>query len=99
MLKKKLKNGGLLLIRQKWKENKGIINKGGMMKPKLKPCPFCGCHDIEIDELISRNTDWESDSYGRKQHLWKIRCVECCISTFYYTRKKDVIRYWNKRSI
>lgn len=55
---------------------------------ELKPCPFCGSKDIEINEVLFEN------------HYQEIHCNNCKMIACYPRDmvKEDVIKAWNTRS-
>ena len=57
-----------------------------MSDEKLKPCPFCGCEDVRIQE-----------SYHSQ--LVRIFCTACGLSTVDRPAKERevLIAYWNER--
>ena len=56
---------------------------------ELKPCPFCGNIDIELNSKILMHSDCE--------RFW-IECPDCQISTRYFETNEDALRMWNKRA-
>ena len=59
-------------------------------KIKLKPCPFCGSHDIEIKQVI--------------QDSWMIHCHQCHAAVQFLknecwsSKTHAVIASWNRRA-
>lgn len=51
---------------------------------QVKPCPFCGQDDVEIDEIDLR--------------CFAVCCPDCeCIGPVVKTTVEDAIEMWNKR--
>lgn len=60
------------------------------MSVKLKPCPFCGCEEINIREKEHPSL------YDKKAYyLW---CDKCGGRTDIYDTKEKAIRKWNGRA-
>ena len=51
--------------------------------PKLKPCPFCGCNEIDVEESCG-------DTY--------IQCSGCGITSNLYKSKRNAVEFWNRRA-
>lgn len=51
--------------------------------PKLKPCPFCGCKEIDVEESCG-------DTY--------IQCSGCGITSNLYKSKRNAVEFWNRRA-
>jgi Lar family restriction alleviation protein len=53
-----------------------------MPKPKLKPCPFCGSDDVELD----------------LDYRWRIVCRDCDSKGSGYEENKKAVAAWNRRA-
>lgn len=53
-------------------------------KEELKPCPFCGCE--QMNTYKSNNTD-----------IWYVSCDRCGVRTEGDTSKEYAIAAWNRR--
>lgn len=51
--------------------------------PRLKPCPFCGCKEIDVEESCG-------DTY--------IQCSGCGITSNLYKSKRNAVEFWNRRA-
>lgn len=51
---------------------------------ELKPCPFCGSSDIEIN-------------LGYEEAYYQIDCESCDLRAFFFDEKKESIKKWNTR--
>lgn len=61
----------------------------------LKPCPFCGSEDIEIEKA----EDGKYDYNGNLIHpCWIATCNNCEIETAYFGTKEEAVFFWNTRS-
>ena len=56
---------------------------------ELKPCPFCGGNDIQIDEMES--------FWDKNETIWRVLCINCIAETAGDT-KEQAIAAWNRRS-
>lgn len=54
---------------------------------ELKPCPFCGSGDVEIEYLDKEFHD----------HYMFVRCKSCEASSAIYFTRKRAIAAWNRR--
>ena len=69
--------------------------------PELKPCPFCGSSEVELDYRVTRNR-----RYGKPVMIVKCKCLVCHASAkpFGYTdadesiAEERAIRAWNTRN-
>ena len=65
------------------------------MNAELKPCPFCGSHDVELEDISDENGE-----------LWMIQCNGCGISVCAPggedgccdATKEECVAAWNRRS-
>ena len=57
---------------------------------ELKPCPFCGCTEINIYSYDPY------DGYQGNLSTWKIQCLRCS-ANMERSKKNDVIEAWNRR--
>lgn len=64
-----------------------------MMKPYLKPCPYCGEYNIEILYGRDRNV---YDEYAPDREA-SVRCMHCGIGTRLHSRAEISVRKWNRR--
>ena len=55
---------------------------------ELNPCPFCGCNEIQIDEMES---NWDAGEMG-----WRALCTYCGVDLQCKT-EQEVISNWNAR--
>lgn len=55
------------------------------MKEKLKPCPFCGSENIEIER-------------GPISGLFCVTCHSCFASSAFFDCEDAVIKAWNRRA-
>ena len=69
-------------------------------KETLKPCPFCGGRNLELNFDMSK-----SGPYGEKQFICEVRCLKCGAKLASYgwnadpcIAKQDAIRQWNSRA-
>lgn len=62
------------------------------MDKDLKPCPFCGCDEIEIE---MRQMPW--GAADRSIDWWFLRCGGCIAGSDYPT-KDGLIKNWNTRA-
>jgi len=58
------------------------------MKTTIKPCPFCGCKDIHLTDVIQRDLPMQ---YQR----WCDRCRAMTRETY---GKSNATRLWNRRN-
>ncbi len=56
---------------------------------ELKPCPFCGGNDIQIDEMES--------FWDKNETSWRVLCINCIAETAGDT-KEQAIAAWNRRA-
>jgi Lar family restriction alleviation protein len=56
---------------------------------ELKPCPFCGGNDIQIDEMES--------FWDKNETSWRVLCIDCIAETAGDT-KEQAIAAWNRRA-
>lgn len=66
---------------------------------ELKPCPFCGSHDIGINkreetEFVFRKGEKKVSTVSER---WQIKCRNCPCGTYYGFYEEDVIEAWNRR--
>lgn len=52
---------------------------------ELKPCPFCGCEAIPLDEIITNGK-----YYG-------VFCMNCTARVFSYVSQESADEQWNRR--
>lgn len=59
---------------------------------KLKPCPFCGGHDVHAEEQIN--------DYTNTVDFGAIICYDCLSSFFHreVTCMDELIEAWNRRA-
>lgn len=55
------------------------------MMDELKPCPFCGSNDIDIEKL---------EKYG----TYYLSCKQCSIEQPLYNTLEQAINAWNRRT-
>lgn len=58
----------------------------GHFEPIIRPCPFCGCTNVIVDEF------WE-----RYDKPYFVACDGCGASGPYTRKKEEAIDLWNKR--
>ena len=58
---------------------------------ELKPCPFCGCAQIEV----YANPNNALKHFGIEQY--KVCCVNCA-AQLYRGKKQEAIDAWNRRA-
>ena len=56
---------------------------------KLKPCPFCGCEDLDVHVGIY---------YGRRHESVTITCNDC-LGSIYGSTEERAIAAWNTRHV
>ena len=56
---------------------------------ELKPCPFCGGNDIQIDKMES--------FWDKNETSWRVLCIDCIAETAGDT-KEQAIAAWNRRT-
>lgn len=61
----------------------------------MKPCPFCGNKDIEI-ETEKFLTSLQFDGIYKEEYWYRATCV--CM-TKYYRTEEEAIAEWNKKSL
>ncbi len=55
-----------------------------MIRPTLKPCPFCGCEAEILGD--------ESDG------LYQVACTGCCCElSYFFDTPEEAAEYWNDR--
>lgn len=54
----------------------------------LKPCPFCGSADVEIEYL---------DEQFRDHHMF-VECKSCEASSAIHFTRKEAVAAWNRRT-
>lgn len=54
---------------------------------RLKPCPFCGCDDLNVEYTTIANM----------RELFFVRCYDCGISASWNYTKENVFKMWNTR--
>ena len=57
-----------------------------MSETKLKPCPFCGCKNIQF---------WETDN---DTHRFQIVCMQCFNGTDECISEEVAMEQWNRRT-
>ena len=62
---------------------------------KLKPCPFCGGHNLGYTRLYTPLPDFED-----KGAQWLVQCRECQINFIFINRceEKELRKIWNRRA-
>lgn len=62
------------------------------MARELKPCPFCGCTDIEIND-VSRGVPWIPGG------MVMVGCPNCGVwnETFSSGEEEKAAEWWNER--
>lgn len=50
---------------------------------ELKPCPFCGCKDVQAASTA--------------EHTWRITCTMCPAMMLLRSRQEVAFAIWNKR--
>lgn len=66
------------------------------MSDELKPCPFCGCGEINITK--HRGAGSRPDHHG--DDVYSIGCYDCgaCVPSRYNLRGRSLlVAAWNKR--
>lgn len=64
-----------------------------MITEKLKPCPFCGCKELNVSK-----EDWGRGLFQIRMESWWLQCQgEHCYAFQQGSTKKKVIERWNKR--
>ena len=58
------------------------------MIENARPCPFCGCQDVELSEQA-----FDGDPYN-----YQILCEGCGTTTGGYATKDEAIAFWNTRA-
>ena len=58
------------------------------MEKELKPCPFCGSTDIEVEEYLPESCCTK---------FWKVACTDCCGGFQSEHNKKEAVAIWNRR--
>jgi len=61
------------------------------MADKLKPCPFCGCKEIDV---MGGYEDFYEDF---QPHLYYCECEDCRATSGLTVERKDAIKKWNAR--
>ena len=64
-----------------------IISNSDTMKPKLKPCPFCG-NPADLWK------DWDDGTY---EPVYCVGCTHCTIRTDWTGKQKEAVQQWNAR--
>lgn len=68
----------------------GHTCKGLVMNEELKPCPFCGSENIEV----------EDDNFGTTfSSVWLVECLTCGVRSATDERESSAIKGWNARPI
>ena len=60
-----------------------------MKEIKLKPCPFCGSADIEVEKYLPE---------GRYTDSWRIACADCDGGFQDQHNEREARHYWNNRN-
>ena len=68
--------------------------EGEIMK-KIKPCPFCGSHDVVSGRMINPTVWWDSGMRG--EDCGFVMCLTCgaCVKGEY---EEEAIEAWNRRA-
>ena len=56
-----------------------------------KPCPFCGCKDIDTEIIFHEEDDSEYVVFSKV-------CSNCRCQTPYFTEAEEAIELWNRRA-
>ena len=58
---------------------------------ELKPCPFCACRSVCVQN------EEEHDKDDLVRIFYRIQCNFCCTSTDWYSTKEEARAAWNRR--